>query len=640
VEKATLNATIEKNILESTTHVLSQQVLGIRIAQSRAVVNELDLYDYKKPVLTFGEYTIDFQQTVKVDSYSKSSDYKKTVKLKVAQPNKALNPGDIYQMFPPKGAYGKYSTFLPHVILNRSTLPWEFSHYSPNAKTNTPWLALILMDEDEGVGVVAPGDKIKIKNRIVPKVKDLDYLVHVSKRNKPQAGARTLPEEAKTEKVVLIANRFPTPGKTNTAYVIAMDEAPGDSKLYTSLFSWNFSCEAAGKDGLNHILQSLNIGPLRLPDVTLPDTATVEQKGIADQLKKGFVSLPHQNRMGIKMMSFYRGPLVSDVNFSKAQGESLTKKPISSINSSDQLLRYFRSIKKMDVTYASAWELGKWLTLQNKEVSIELYKWKKAIATVSKTEKKRTPKAGTELPELQKIQAQVNQMFIGNSPNTKLPPMPERINDWLKELIFLTPLPFNYIIPDERLLPEESIRFFTVDESWLWALIDGALSIGRNPTGRKAPPFGAPELYLSGCLIRTEAISQFPDLKMESKGFDLIEKRQLGNDIWLCIFKEKTNDSQKISEIELYLPQSGMRFGGEIVNGVIQKELADGTKIVIPFRKDNNLRVIKASILFNRLLKQADDALPNTDKSLSGQFAFNMIQLSPKVIFNEEEKTT
>lgn len=637
MEKATLNATIEKDILEDTAHVLSRQILDISVVRSRNVVNELDLYDYKKPVLTFGEYTVDFRQTVTVDGYSKPSVYENKVKLKVAQPNKALNPADIYQMFPPKGAYGKYSTFLPHVVLNQSTLPWEFSHYSPNAKTSTPWLALILMDEDEGGDVVNPGQKFTVKSKLIPTIEDLNYLAHVSKRNKPQAGARTLSAEEKTEKVVLIANRFPTPRKTNTAYIIALDETPIDDQ-YTYLFSWNFGCEDAGKDGLKHILESLNIGPLRLPDVTLPADATDEQKGIATQLKKGFVSLPHQNRMGVKMMSFYRGPLVSDIDFSEAQSQSLIN--ISSINSSDQLLRYFKSIKKMDVTYASAWELGKWLTLQNKEVSIELFKWKRAVATALKLKKQKTTTTSTKLTELQKIQAQVNKMFAGNATDIELPLMPQRINDWLQELVFLTPLPFNYIIADERLLPAESIRFFTVDESWLWALIDGALSIGRNPTERNAPPFGAPKLHLSGCLIRTEAISQFPDLKIKSNDFNLIEKRQLGNDIWLCVFKETTNAAKQISQIELYLPQAGMRFGGEMVEGTIQKELADNSsKKTIPFREEGN-RVIDVPVLFNRLLKQADNHEPESSTSLSGQFAFNMIQLSPKVIFNKEEKTT
>ncbi|MGB0984204.1 MAG: hypothetical protein ACPG19_09195 [Saprospiraceae bacterium] len=630
MEKATLNATIEKDILHDTTHLLAGQVLDISPVRSRAVVNELDLYDYKKPALGFGEYIVDFKQTVTVDGYSKPAVYDSKVKLKVAQPNKVLSPADIYQMFPPKGAYGKYSTFLPHIILNASTLPWEFPHYDTNATVGTPWLALVIMDEDEGADVVSPGQKVRIKNKVVPTIDDLNYLVHVSKRNKPQAGTRTLDPDAKTEKVVLIANRFPTPGKTNTAYIISLDETPVD-KQYTCLFSWNFGCEEAGKDGLKHILENLNVGPLRLPNIDLPSSATDIQKGIATQLKKGFVSLPHQNRMGIKMMSLYRGPLVCDVDFSSAQSQTLLN--IKSINSSDQLLRYFKGIKKMDVTYASAWELGKWLTLQNKEVSIELFKWKRAIATALKLKKQKTPSQSTKLTELQKIKAQIDTMFTGANNDIALPDMPERINDWLQELVFLSPLPFNYIIPDERLLPAESMRFFTVDESWLWALVDGALSIGRNPTERAAPPFGAPKLHLSGCLIRTEAISQFPDLKIKSKNFDLIEKRKIGNDIWLCIFKESTNVAQQVDEIELYLPQAGMRFGGEIVEGTLKKELTDNSaKIAIPFRK-NKKRVINAPLLFSELVK-------GSNASKSGQFAYNMIQLSPKVIFNKKKKTT
>jgi hypothetical protein len=40
-------------------------------------------------------------------------------------------------------------------------------------------------------------------------------------------------------------------------------------------------------------------------------------------------------------------------------------------------------------------------------------------------------------------------------------------------------VPLFYLAADERMLPAESIRFFHVDQSWLTALIDGALSIGR-----------------------------------------------------------------------------------------------------------------------------------------------------------------
>ena len=40
-------------------------------------------------------------------------------------------------------------------------------------------------------------------------------------------------------------------------------------------------------------------------------------------------------------------------------------------------------------------------------------------------------------------------------------------------------IPFHYLVPDERLLPPESLKFFVVDPAWLAALRDGAFSIGR-----------------------------------------------------------------------------------------------------------------------------------------------------------------
>lgn len=51
---------------------------------------------------------------------------------------------------------------------------------------------------------------------------------------------------------------------------------------------------------------------------------------------------------------------------------------------------------------------------------------------------------------------------------------------WLGRLKLLYGVPINYLVPDEGMLPPESIRFFYVDMNWVDALLDGAYSIGRN----------------------------------------------------------------------------------------------------------------------------------------------------------------
>lgn len=60
------------------------------------------------------------------------------------------------------------------------------------------------------------------------------------------------------------------------------------------------------------------------------------------------------------------------------------------------------------------------------------------------------------------------------------PDIPVQIKDWLGRLKMLYGVPFNYLVPDERMLPKESIRFFYVDSVWLDYLAEGALSIGRS----------------------------------------------------------------------------------------------------------------------------------------------------------------
>jgi hypothetical protein len=59
---------------------------------------------------------------------------------------------------------------------------------------------------------------------------------------------------------------------------------------------------------------------------------------------------------------------------------------------------------------------------------------------------------------------------------------PTALSGWLARLMLLHGVPINYLVPDEGMLPRESIRFFYVDMNWVDALIDGAFSIGRNVT--------------------------------------------------------------------------------------------------------------------------------------------------------------
>ena len=71
--------------------------------------------------------------------------------------------------------------------------------------------------------------------------------------------------------------------------------------------------------------------------------------------------------------------------------------------------------------------------------------------------------------------------------NTAAPPLPAPLVTWLAKFSLLYGVPFTYLVPDARLLPPESIKFFQIDPTWMAALADGALSIGRHFTEAEAP---------------------------------------------------------------------------------------------------------------------------------------------------------
>jgi hypothetical protein len=71
--------------------------------------------------------------------------------------------------------------------------------------------------------------------------------------------------------------------------------------------------------------------------------------------------------------------------------------------------------------------------------------------------------------------------FLSPPPeDTRKYPLPDAVSEWLGKLRRLEGVPFHYLVPDERLLPPESIRFFVVDRQFTDALTDGALSVAET----------------------------------------------------------------------------------------------------------------------------------------------------------------
>jgi len=64
--------------------------------------------------------------------------------------------------------------------------------------------------------------------------------------------------------------------------------------------------------------------------------------------------------------------------------------------------------------------------------------------------------------------------------------MPPYMESFLAHLRVLVGVPFEYLIADPRLLPDESVRFFYLDRSWADRLVDGAIAVGKIGTREQA----------------------------------------------------------------------------------------------------------------------------------------------------------
>jgi hypothetical protein len=174
--------------------------------------------------------------------------------------------------------------------------------------------------------------------------------------------------------------------------------------------------------------------------------------------------------------------------------------------------------------------------------------------------------------------------------------LPESLSNWLARLRLLYGVPFNYLVPDSRLLPVESARFFYIDRNFTDRLVEGALSVGKTTTREFAHaqqtngavrskvddeervlrtqlrkrPVGqilAPRpADLTGLLLRSRAVSGWPGLEVKAyrdlqanggvgNPLKLLRMDRLAPDVLLCIFEGVPQ------RVDVEEPREGIQFG-------------------------------------------------------------------------------
>jgi len=111
---------------------------------------KISFADQVKKLIPVGEYTLSINVKAQGTDDKGNADqqfYCGTEDISVVFNRKRyrIEPEEIYSVYPPKGAFGDFHDHLPHIIFERTTLPWEFF------TDKEPSLALLLFSETEEV---------------------------------------------------------------------------------------------------------------------------------------------------------------------------------------------------------------------------------------------------------------------------------------------------------------------------------------------------------------------------------------------------------------------------------------------------------------------------------------------------------
>ncbi|MCW3055600.1 MAG: hypothetical protein JWN14_4770, partial [Chthonomonadales bacterium] len=418
-----------------------------------------------------------------------------------------------------------------------------------------------------------------------------------------------------------------------------------------SLYNWTFVSLPEAFLSFEELVKKLIVseaatqGALRLPPVSgMPPAAQ-------SRLQEGYVALKFIAGAGDETFAWYRGPLSPVVPQALPPVGPPPGVPAARATSADALMIYLAEQGLFDMSYAAAWNIGRNLALADAHFAqaINRYvraartavatlaqrlalshftdeqdprtllardasrrqfaermgegmgqQWTEALARARRGERPipasssrgrvRSTRHAQELWEQPEIVA-----AVGEHVAEPLDPVAE----WLGNLGLLYPVPFSHLVPDPRLLPVESIRFFYVDPDWIDALQAGACSIALHnsadvvafsalhpqliqavaeKTDRRcvrryddAAPADTGRIQRTGMLIHSELVSSWPALVVAAtllgRPVNLSRNDCPSKSVRLCLF-DGIPDTVSLAE-----PYQGLLFGVED-NGIAPRHVS------------------------------------------------------------------
>ncbi|MER5770662.1 hypothetical protein [Streptomyces sp. NPDC001985] len=576
--------------------------------------------------------------------------------FEIRAPQFTLDTSFVHALHPAPGASGAFEYVLPHITLNRLILPWE---RSPDPDDPTlPWLALLLFAEEELPGdpkaqgttrtrtvreligtadpaVLTPGinrvpDELldsecatvdipaDVYTGLIPRKRELRHLCHLRRVRDRQAARVTGPAgeilEA-GEYGVVVANRFPRTAGRYAAHLVSLegfaDHLGGarptqDTVRMVSLVAWSFEAAPDAGGHFAALVRALAEDPVGLG---LRLTGGRPAQGpAADRLARGYAPVGHVLPSGERTLAWYRGPFTPVV---PRQPPGFGDTPLLR---ADEALVYLTDTGVFDVSYASAFTLGRALALADDTLASALTAFRSRSRRVaaralahSRTavslaadsahpardrfhrliedglgDRLRqaarttgTPAAGSARRQGGGVPRPPSATALRNGALRAGPlhegllraleqPLAE-LRDTVDQVALIARTPLHHLVPDARMLPPESLRFFHVDPWWCTALRDGVLSTGIGTTldeevARMARATLGEPRPLSGLLMRSALVRGWPEVVVEplstaSGLLGTVHRRVIGPDLLLCLIDGVPD------EVVLREPHAGIHFG-------------------------------------------------------------------------------
>jgi hypothetical protein len=349
-------------------------------------IGGMKLHDAVIPDLAAGLYRVTSGLDISDNGSALSAPADQHTHFEVHAPRFALDPNEITDCFPPPGANGAFAERLPHISLGRRTLPWERRISENDVSGDKPWMALLLLREDEAdiesgplnqklpAAIVAKlqnmnpidGDPtiavLKVREldtfrQIIPRRRETSLLAHVRQVNLADTALAGKDDDGWFS--VLSSNRLPVvnPLEEENKYMACLVSLEAREDIWNIpdrgqppamilLYSWRFTSTGASGT-FEQLAANLDLAPFG---------GGAAAEGLLDE--KGRLEVEHTQHSGEKNSAKYRGPLIG------ASAEAAEDSP-------------------EDISHAAAYELGRLLGIADGRFLRELVDWhRKAEAEI------------------------------------------------------------------------------------------------------------------------------------------------------------------------------------------------------------------------------------------------------------------